>query len=61
MHCKKCCVTITAIDEGLGANLFWLRNSSYFLLLGLVIELFLQEGILMFVLVAYPVLQQTNF
>jgi len=61
MRCKKCCVTITAIDEGLGANQFRLRNSLYCLLLGLVIEFFLQEDILMFVLVAYPVLQQANF
>jgi len=56
----QCDVTITAIDEGLGANLFWLRNSSYCLLLGLVIEFFLQEDILVSVLVAYPMLQQTN-
>jgi hypothetical protein len=57
MRCKKCSVTTTAIDEGLGANLFWLRNSSYCLLLGLVSEFFLQEDILMSVLEAYPVLQ----
>jgi hypothetical protein len=57
---KKCSVTTTTIDEGVGANLFWLRNSSYCLLLGLVIEFFLQEDILISVLVAYTVLQQTN-